>query len=81
LFYHLINFFRTPFMNHMNHKVPVVKYSWRHVSVPVYRRTYLWFRASYAPEACGIWKKGHPGCRVRKFSILPTQKNSFLASI
>ncbi len=43
--------------------------------MPVYRRTYLCFRASYAPGAGGVWKKGHPGCRVRKFSILT--KNSF----
>ncbi len=46
------------------------RYSWRHESVSVYRSTYHRFRASYAPGAEGIWKKGHPGCRVRIFSIL-----------
>jgi hypothetical protein len=31
-------------------------YSWRHESVPVYRRTYLWFRASYAPGAGELFR-------------------------
>jgi hypothetical protein len=51
-------------------------HSWCHESVPVYRSTYFWFRKSYAPGASGIGKKGHPGCRVRNFSIL-TQKLFF----
>jgi hypothetical protein len=42
----------------------------------VYRRTYLYSGASYPPENGGAGKKGHPGCRVRKFSIL-TQKLFF----
>jgi hypothetical protein len=51
-------------------------YSWRYESVPVFRRTYLWFRANYAPEAGGVWKKGYSGFILGKFSLL-TQKLSF----
>jgi hypothetical protein len=44
----------------------------RHEFFPMY----LHSGASYAPENGGVWKKGHPRCRVRKFSIL-TQKLFF----
>jgi hypothetical protein len=33
-------------------------------------RMYLLSNASYAPENSGVLKKGHPGCRVQKFSNL-----------
>ncbi len=36
----------------------------------------LHYGASYAPAAGGVWKKGNPGCRVRKYSVL-TQKLFF----
>jgi hypothetical protein len=39
-------------------------------------RMYLHYGASYAPETGGVWMKGHPGCRVRKFSVLK-QKSFF----
>ncbi len=38
--------------------------------------TVIFYGASYAPAAGGVWKKGNPGCRVRKYSVL-TQKLFF----
>jgi hypothetical protein len=41
--------------------------------------SYLHYGASYAPAASGVWKKGYPGCMVRKFSVVSSNpKTLFL---